>query len=154
MDATQEKVRSLWVPLRGMNLLLPSAAVMEIGSYRVPRSRPEMPDWFLGMVRWHEQEIPVVSLELLCGLTYSSNPVFSRLMIVNSVRAGSAVEKYAIVTAGLPGLVQLDADSVDEVSTYVKDGLKCMVRIGNEEAAIPDLDYLQGLLEQQSDAAA
>lgn len=95
-----------------------------------------------------------MSLELLCGLNHSSNPVFSRLMIVNSVRAESSLANYAIVTAGLPGLVQLDNDSVDEVMTYVKDGLKCMVRIGNEEAAIPDLDYLQGLLEQQLNAAA
>ena len=154
METTQDKVRSLWVPLRGMNLLLPSAAVMEIGSYRAPRSCPGMPDWFLGMVKWREQEIPMVSLESLCGLPYSSNPVFSRLMVVNSVRAASTVANYAIVTAGLPGLVQLDSDMVGEVSTYVKDGLKCMVRFGNEEAAIPDLDYLQGLLEQQPDVAA
>lgn len=154
MEAVQEKIRSLWVPLRGMNLLLPSAAVTEIGSYHAPRSCPGMPDWFLGMVKWRGQEIPVVSLESLCGLHNSSNPVFSRLMIVNSVRTASTVANYAIVTAGLPGLVQLDNDVVDEVDTYVKDGLKCMVRIGNEEAAIPDLDYVQGLLEQQSDAAA
>jgi len=154
METTQDKVRSLWVPLRGMNLLLPSAAVMEIGSYRAPRSCPGMPDWFLGMVKWREQEIPMVSLESLCGLPYSSNPVFSRLMVVNSVRSSSTVENYAIVTAGLPGLVQLDSGMVDEVSSHVKEGLKCMVRFGNEEAAIPDLDYLQGLLEQQPDVAA
>lgn len=154
MEATQDKVRSLWVPLRGMNLLLPSAAVMEIGSYHAPRPCPGMPDWFLGMVKWREQEIPMVSLESLCGLPYSSNPVFSRLMVVNSVRSASTVAYYAIVTAGLPGLVQFDSDMVDEVITHVKDGLKCMVRFGNEEAAIPDLDYLQGLLEQQPGAAA
>jgi hypothetical protein len=29
-----------------------------------------------------------------------------------------------------------------------------MVRIGNEEAIIPDLDFLQEMLEQQLDAAA
>jgi chemosensory pili system protein ChpC len=154
MEPSQEKIRSLWIPLRGMNLLLPSAAVTEIGSYHVPRSCPGMPDWFLGMVKWRGQEIPVISLESLCGLEYSSNPVFSRLMVVNPVRTNTTVANYAIVTAGLPGLVQLDGDMVDEVSTYVKDGLKCMVRFGNEEAAIPDLDYLQDLLEQQPVAAA
>jgi len=154
MEATQEKVRSLWVPLRGMSLLVPSAAVMEIGSYHAPRPCQGVPDWFLGMFNWRDREIPVVSMESLCGLPYSSNPVFSRLMVVNSVRADSAVENYAIVTAGLPGLVQLDSDMVDEVNTYVKEGLKCMIRFGNEEAAIPDLDYLQDLLEQLSAAAA
>jgi hypothetical protein len=29
-----------------------------------------------------------------------------------------------------------------------------MVRIGNEEAVIPDLDYLQGMLEEQFGKAA
>jgi chemosensory pili system protein ChpC len=154
MEIKQEKIRSLWVPLRGLNLLLPSAAVAEIGSYRVPRACTGVPEWFLGMVKWREREIPVISLESLCGLPRSANPVFSRLMIVNPVRAGSTVASFAVVTAGLPGLIQLGNDMVDEVNTYVKDGLKCMVRIGSEEAAIPDLDYLQGLLEQQLDAVA
>ena len=35
METSQEKIRSLWIPLRGMNLLLPNMAVAEISSYRV-----------------------------------------------------------------------------------------------------------------------
>lgn len=154
METGHERIRSLWVPLRGFNLLLPNAAVAEIGSYRTPRSFSGMPDWFLGMVRWRGREIPVISFESLCGFECSSNPVFSRLMIVNPVRTDSTVANFAIVTAGLPGLVQLDNDMVDEVNNYVKDGLKCMVRIGSEEAAIPDLDYLQCQLEQHLAAVA
>jgi len=75
-------------------------------------------------------------------------------MIVNPVRTDGTVANFAIVTAGLPGLVQLDNDMVDEVNNYVRDGLKCMVRIGSEEAAIPDLDYLQCQLEQHLAAVA
>jgi chemosensory pili system protein ChpC len=154
MDSVKDKVRSLWVPLREMNLLLPNVAVAEIGSYRVPVTKPDMPDWFLGMVKWREQEIAVISLEAVCGLSVPSNPVFSRLMIVNSVRPDSSVQHYAIITAGLPGLIQFGDDTPDEVETYERDGLKCIVRIGNEQAVIPDLDYLQGLLEQQLDEVA
>jgi len=154
MDSVQDKVRSLWVPLREMNLLLPNVAVAEIGSYRVPVAKPDMPDWFLGMVKWRDQEIAVISLEAVCGLSVPSNPVFSRLMIVNSVRPDSRVRYYAIITAGLPGLIQFGADTPDEVETYERDGLKCIVHIGNEQAVIPDLDYLQGLLEQQLDEVA
>jgi len=40
------------------------------------------------------------------------------------------------------------------VVDYENDGLKCIVRIGQEEAVIPDLEYLQGMLEQQLDQAA
>ena len=147
MDETQDKVRSLWVPLRQMNLLLPNVAVAEISSYRAPNHREGMPEWFLGMVPWREQEIPVISLESVCGLTVPSNPVFSRLMIVNSVNPESPLKHFAIVTAGLPGLIQFCGDTADEVVDNSFDGLKCIVRIGCEEAVIPDLPYLQGLLE-------
>ena len=154
MEGTRDKVRSLWVPLREMNLLLPNVAVAEIGSYRAPEARADMPEWFLGMVKWREKTIPVISLEAVCGLNVPSNPVFSRLMIVNSVSPGSPIEHYAVVTAGLPGLIRFGDDTADEVVEYENDGLKCIVRIGQEEAVIPDLEYLQGLLEQQLDNAA
>ena len=147
MDDTQDKVRSLWVPLRQMNLLLPNVAVAEISSYRAPTLCEGMPEWFLGMVPWRERDIPVISLEAVCGLTVPSNPVFSRLMIVNSVNPDSTLKHFAIVTAGLPGLIQFGNDMADEVVDDAYDGLKCIVRIGSEEAVIPDLPYLQDLLE-------
>jgi chemosensory pili system protein ChpC len=154
MDDNQDKIRSLWVPLREMNLLLPNVAVAEIGSYRAPEAQADMPEWFLGMVRWREQSIPVISLEAVCGLSVPSNPVFSRLMVVNSVSPDSPIEHYAIVTAGLPGLIQFGNETADEVVEYDHDSLKCIVRIGSEEAVIPDLEYLQHLLERQLDEAA
>jgi len=153
-EVVQEKVRSLWVPLREMNLLLPNVAVAEIGSYRVPEAQDDMPEWFLGTVKWRERSIPVISLEAVCGLNVPSNPVFSRLMVVNSVTLDSPIEHYAIVTAGLPGLIQFGEDTADEVLEYEHDSLQCKVRIGNEEAVIPDLEYLQHMLEQQLDTAA
>ncbi len=154
MESNQEKIRSLWVPLRGMNLLLPNMAVAEISSYRVPEQLPDMPEWLLGTVKWRGEEILAISLEAICGVKVPSNPVFSRLMIVNSVRRDSPVQNYAIVTAGLPGLIQFGYDTADEYSDFEEESLKCMVRIGNEEAIIPDLDFLQEMLEQQLDAAA
>lgn len=154
MDDFEDKVRSLWVPLREMNLLVPNVAVAEIGSYRVPEAQADMPAWLLGKVRWRGEDIPVLSLEAVCGLTEPLNPVFSRLMILNSVRSDSPVSHYAIVTAGLPGLIQFGIDTADDFEHYEKDGLKCIVRIGYERAVIPDLDYLQGMLEQYVDVAA
>jgi len=154
VENIEDKVRSLWVPLRDMNLLLPNVAVAEIGSYRVPEAQADMPAWFLGKVRWRGEYIPVLSLETVCGLTGSSNPVFSRLLILNSVRSGSPVSHYAIVTAGLPGLIQFGIETPDDYELYEKDGVKCIVRIGNEQAVIPDLDYLQAMLEQYLDVAA
>jgi len=153
-DSAQDKIRSLWVPLRGMNLLMPNMVVAEIGSYHAPEETAGMPEWFLGMVKWRDRVIPVISLESICGLTVPSNPVFSRLMIVNTVRPDSSVEYYGIVTAGLPGLIQFGSDTADRVETYDKEGLHCVVQLGNELAAIPDLDCLQEMIEKCLDEAA
>jgi chemosensory pili system protein ChpC len=149
-----DKVRSLWVPLREMNLLLPNVAVAEISSYRVPTPCENAPDWLLGMVTWRDEEIPVISLEAVCGLSVPSNPVFSRLMVVNSVVPDSPVRHFAIVTAGLPGLIQFGDDTADEVGQEAYEGLKCIVRIGNEQAVIPDLPYLQNMLGECLSRAA
>lgn len=154
METSQEKIRSLWIPLRGMNLLLPNMAVTEISSYRVPDVQPGMPDWMLGTVKWHGKDIAVISLEALCGIRVSSNPVFSRLMIVNSVRADGRVQNYAIVTAGLPGLIQFGYDTPDEYADFEEDGLLSKVQIGKEEAVIPDLDYLEGMIGDLFEQAA
>jgi chemosensory pili system protein ChpC len=154
MDIVQDKIRSLWVPLRNMNLLLPNVSVAEIGSYRKPARVEGAPEWLLGNVKWRGQEVPVISLETLCGMNVSSNPVFSRLMIVNSVHPDSSVGNYAIITAGLPGLIQFGADTVASCHASELPAIRCVVHIGNEQAVIPDLDYLQTLLEQQMDQAA
>jgi chemosensory pili system protein ChpC len=154
MSTYSDKVRSLWVPLRDANLLLPNMAVAEISSYRVPSPIPGMPEWCLGSVKWSGKEIPVISIEAVCGLALQSNPVFSRLMVVNSVRPNSPVHHYAIVTAGLPGLIQFGPDTADQFVHCEHDGLQCIVRIGDEEAIIPDLDYLQELIENELAHAA
>jgi chemosensory pili system protein ChpC len=154
MENTQDKVRSLWIPMRKMNLLMPNVAVAEVGSYRTPTALPDTPEWLLGTVNWQGKQIAVISLESMCGVSVDSDQVFSRLMIVNSVRPDSPVSHYAIVTAGLPGLIQFGSDTANDVKTDNSEALKCTVHIGNEEASIPDLEYLQGLLEEQLDKAA
>jgi len=154
IEIADDKVRGLWIPLRGINLLLPNRAVAEISSYRVPSQLPGVPEWLLGLVKWRDGDIPVISFEGVCGVPLKSNPVFSKLLIMNSVRAGSPVRNYAIVTAGLPGLVQIGSETADQVEISGSDGLKCIVRIGEEEAIIPDLDYLQRMLEREFSHAA
>jgi len=120
----------------------------------MPVQLADKPNWLLGMVKWRNREIPVISIEEVCGVELKSNPVFSKLMILNSVREGSSISNYAIVTAGLPSLMQFGADTADQTEICRDDGLKCIVRVGDEEAIIPDLDYLQKMLEGAFEQAA
>jgi chemosensory pili system protein ChpC len=154
MNDMPEQVRSLWIPLREVNMLLPHVAVAEIGYYRVPDEQADTPDWLLGTIDWRGQIIPVISLELLCGDQIPANPVYSRLVIINSVRTDSPVHHYAIVAAALPRSVQFDNSILDDFESCDLPAVQCRVYLGREQAVIPDLDYLQGMLEQHWPVAA
>ena len=154
MNGIPVQVRSLWIPLREVNMLLPHVAIAEIGNYRVPDEQPDTPDWLLGTTRWRGEIIPVVSLELLCGDQLPANPVYSRLIIINSVRTDSPLRHYAIVAAALPRSILFDNTIVDDVETCELPALQCRVYVGREQAVVPDLDYLQGTLEQHWPVAA
>jgi chemosensory pili system protein ChpC len=154
MKGTMEQVRSLWVPLRDASMLLPNAAVAEVGYYRVPDEQSDMPEWILGSINWRGQALPVISMELLCDYPVPANLVYSRLMIINSVRPDSALQFYAIVTAGLPRPVLFSNNLIDEVEACALQALQCRVFIGREQAVIPNLDYIQGLVEQHWKQAA
>jgi hypothetical protein len=96
----------------------------------------------------------VVSLELFCGDKIPANPVYSRFIIVNSVRTDSTVPHYALVAAALPRSILFDNSIVDDVQPCDLLALRCRIYIGREQAVIPDLDYLQRTLEQHFPVAA
>ncbi|MEN8108096.1 MAG: chemotaxis protein CheW [Pseudomonadota bacterium] len=154
MSDVNGRVRSLWIPLRDINMLLPHAAVAEIGNFRVPDSQDDSPDWLLGNIHWRGMSIPVISLETLCAESAPVNLVYSRLLIINSVHTGSSVPFYAVVTAGLPRPMPFDNSVVAGAEECSHEALKCRVQVDDELAIIPDLDYLQALLEQHVDQAA
>jgi hypothetical protein len=76
------------------------------------------------------------------------------LLIVNSVRPDSPLQFYGIMAAGLPRLMQFDDALAESVEKSSIPELLCRVYIDRQCAVIPDLDYLQGLLEQHWAAAA
>lgn len=154
MKGIKEQVRSLWIPLRDANMLLPNAAVAEVGYYRVPDEKSDMPEWMLGSISWRGQTLPVISIELLCNYPVPANLVYSRLLIMNSVRPDSILPFYAVVTAGLPRPVLFGNQLVDEVEACSLQALQCRVFIGREQAVIPDLDYIQGLVEKHWEKVA
>ncbi|MFV1972195.1 MAG: chemotaxis protein CheW [Thiohalobacterales bacterium] len=151
MADLNDGVRSMWIPLRGVNMLLPSISVAEVSNYHMPRELPDTPEWLLGSILWRDQTVPVISLEVLCGENMPANLVYSRIMIINSIRTDSPVQFYAIVAAGLPRLMQFDENTADGMEPSTLDALQCRVSVDRATAVIPDLDYIQGLLEQHRD---
>ena len=151
MSAVIDKIRSLWIPLRGMNLLLPNVAVAEVVPYRDPAPTEAGPDWLLGALDWRDQRIPVVSYETLCGLAASETAERARIIILNSSYADARLPFFALVTSGIPRLFLADEDGLDDVlgsAEFASDHSLSAVRIGSEQADIPDLERLHREVER------
>lgn len=150
MNAIVESVRSLWVPLEGVNLLLPNVAVAEVINYQPLDLIQDGPDWLLGVLRWRDQVLPVLSMESLCGFGLTQGERGARISVLNSVNSGSVLPFYAMVTAGIPRLINADADALGDsmlAARSLPDTVADCVQIGNEEALIPDLEIIQTLVE-------
>ncbi len=151
MSAVIDKVRSLWIPLRGMNLLLPNVAVAEVVPYRDPEMIEGGPDWLLGALNWRDQHIPVVSYETFCGQVAPESAERARIIILNSTTAGAKMPFFAVVTSGIPRLFLADEEGLDDVlgaDEYASEYSLTAVRIGSEQADIPNLVRLQQEVEQ------
>lgn len=142
-------IRSLLIPLEGEYLLVPNAAVAEILTYRESRKVPESPDWFIGMLSWRNQAIPVVSFEAIKGGKAPAANPRSRLAVFNTVGANPAYLRfYAMVTQGFPSLINIDSSSIapmgGEETSF--EGVASQVLVAGRPAAIPDLDHIEGCL--------
>jgi len=149
MNAVVESVRTLWVPLEEVNLLVPNVAIAEVINYQPLDLIHDGPDWLLGCLRWREQELPVVSVERLCGFSLPQGERGSRISVINSTIPGSDLPFYAIITAGIPRLFSADEDALGSSmlgERELPDTVADCVKIGNEEAMVPDLEKIQTMV--------
>jgi chemosensory pili system protein ChpC len=151
MNAVVETVRSLWVPLEGLKLLVPNVAIAEVINYQPVDEMRDGPDWLLGVLRWREQELPVVSMERLLGLDVPPALTGARISVFNSVKAESPLSFYAALTTGIPSLFSADADELGSSLRGERDLPRTVadcIRIGEVEALIPDLEVVQGMVDE------
>jgi chemosensory pili system protein ChpC len=151
MSAVVESVRSLWVPLGEMKLLVPNVAIAEVVNYQPLDMVDGEPEWLVGRLSWRNQELPVVSMQQLLGGGPEQSGHGARISVFNSVRANTALPFYAIVTAGIPRLFNADADALSQsphVEWDLPDTAADCVQIGGEAALIPNLELIQSLVEE------
>ncbi len=150
MNAAVESVRSLWVPLSELNLLVPNVAIAEVINYQPVELIDQGPDWLIGKILWRDQEVPVISMERMLGFEQKSSMFGARISIVNSVNRNSEVPFFAMVTTGIPRLFSAEADALgDSVLDDVpnKEMVADAVQIGSEQALIPNLEKIQREIE-------
>jgi chemosensory pili system protein ChpC len=134
-----------------MNLLLPNVAVAEVVPYREPDAIEAGPEWLLGVFHWRDQRIPMLSYEAFCNQATPESADRARILILNTPRKDARLPFFAMATSGIPRLFLADDEGLDDVlgpEEYASDHSLSAVRIGSEQADIPDLSRVQREVEQ------
>ncbi len=144
-------VRSMMLPLQGVTLVVPNAAVAEIVRYQDLESFAATADWLLGALAWRERSVPVVSFEAFIGYPYAADVADARIAVFNTLNADAQLPFIGVVTAGLPHLLRVDETSLrpDDTSD-VPAGVLRQVRVGEQVTLIPDIDALEAAVKQAS----
>jgi len=139
-------VRSVLLPLKGGQLMLPNAAVSEVVGYRKPEqeSRPAS-GWFLGTQVWRQQILPLVSFERLLGLPAEAPSRHSRVAVCNTLNGNPKLPYIGVLLHNIPRLVRASEENIAPLEPPRNLGIFVLrqVKILGEEAWIPDLDALE-----------
>ena len=148
--AKNTQVRCIILPFDKHNILLPNTLVAEITTYDVVASAPFAPRWIKGMIFWRGKSIPLVAIWHMLGSAHVDTPS-KRIAVLNSVTGNDDLPFYAIEVWGLPRLLMVGEDVLQEIDvpTFVEeDPVLLEVTSGDLTAVIPDIDAIESTLAE------
>ena len=142
-----EIISSFYLPILGRKLLLPNVSVAEVVEFQAPEpASDDVPDYYLGKVRWRGLMLPLLSFELANGESYEQAST-ARIAVINSIdESNEQLPFFAFVTQGIPRLVKITEEAIDAIKSDLGDAEAARGRVDGEEASIPNLNYLESLV--------
>jgi chemosensory pili system protein ChpC len=156
-DIPTHELYSLLVPLAQERLIVPRTCVAEVVTWQAPEPVDGAPQWYLGNIQWNGRTIPVISFEAATGQASPSSGTRTRIVIFVALTPQLTSGYFGMVTQGFPQLVRVNSDVVKaDLSRTFSDNspVLCQVRMLNESPLIPNFEYLEELIAQESTAAA
>lgn len=142
---TPDEIRGVLIPVSGARLLLPNTTVSEVITLSTPEPIEATPDWFIGRVGWQGWRVPLVAYSSLVGLPEPKDALNSRVTVLKVFGGNPHIPFVAVVTQGFPRLTTVSNDNLTsaDYEEQARDGVRQRVLVGDEEAVIPDMQYLE-----------
>ena len=134
---------NLIMPISGGALLLPNSCVAEVASAR-QLSSAIASDCLLGMLRWRQQEIPLLCFEGLRDGEMLAAPPLRHVAVMAGLTDPERLPYYAVLLASVPHLLSLNAEDVHTVDSH--DGLDAVyaeVEVHGQRLLIPNVDLVE-----------
>ncbi len=145
-----EELVTFLMPITNKYLLLPNVTIAEIIHHRVPKQPDDMPTWFLGMLEWRGQSVPMISFEALNDEPFQADNRRQNIAVLNGINNTDKLPFVAVLTQGAPRLLRLNSEEVATIEGSDTNGPAelMLVSANGEQAIIPNLDYIEnGIIE-------
>lgn len=153
MSEAIDELYGLLIPVVDERLLVPRACVAEVIAWSAPQPMPGAPAWYLGTVGWNGRTIPVVSFEGTLGHGIPTATGRTRIVVFHCLADRLTAGNFGIITQGFPQLVRLNEEVVkpDPRRGYQSESpVLCGLRMVNETPLIPDLEFLERLIADET----
>ena len=140
-------VASLLIPVHNKSLLVPNIVIAEVVALQMISPLPEAPSWALGSILWRGEQ--VMSFEIANSEIHGRDSEQARLAVLNAASGQSRFKYFAILVQGIPRMIKLTAADVQEdklASLGQGERMAVITQLG--KAVIPDMDYLEALLDK------
>ncbi len=147
MSVTEPTQLSVYVlAMQKQAVLLPADTIAEIIPYEPLQRIEETPDWFLGLLGWRGEQVPVVSFEMLTlkRASFSLASVASAsLVIIRGTSDQVSLPFYALAVQTQPVAHDIEGGMLFETGEPSEKTELARVRFHNDVFSVPDLDYLE-----------
>lgn len=152
-----DELYGLLVPLADERLLVPRACVAEVVGWQQPEAMPGAPEWYAGTIVWNGKPLPVISFEGALGQPIPATGGRTRIVVFHCLGTRLAGGCFGVLTQGFPQLVRLNPDVVkpDPTRSFPeRSPVLCSLRMVNEAPLVPDFEYLEALIADETSATA
>jgi len=142
------ELHCMLVPTDPEILLLPTSVMSEVVDYRDISPIEAAPPWLMGQVQWENRQVPVFSFSgLINGKEVPAPGPRAKVMILKSLAETGRVPFLGLLLGDLPRPVKVRDEDLQETGDEKKAmGVFSRIRIGEDDAIIPDIDRLTHLV--------
>ncbi len=140
----ENKVRCLTLNFLSYKMLIPNVLVAEVTEPVKVNPQLGAPEWFGGMIKWREQNVPVVILEKVMNTNASKPRGFRRILIVNAPNNKYCSPFIALGCQSLPSVTLIEKEHV--AITDIDSKVAVYIKLDGELYIIPRIEILEKIV--------
>jgi len=157
MSDKKNTLKCMILTLRKTNVIVPNALVAEIISVKDVIDIDTGPVWFLGNLKWHGADVPLLSFEASGGEKISKVNLNTQAVVLYAVGASGEVSKnpyMGLVMSGVPHVSEFSRDQMktddDELENESHPMVAQKIRINGASVSILDVDAMVSMVDEMA----